>query len=197
MSYIKRKLNYFVYNLKQWTWDRIKFQFYLWRIGGLNAGYFKRPNEHYFPIRVRLFDLWNFLFVKKINYDGKFGKGSYYEETNNPFRQKLSLYSITCGKGWDKLIFKLIKDCVKLGWNKEICQVKEKFGGLRFYINGASDEVHDLISKAGSDSYNICQQCGKPGKLIAKGWYYTTCLEHCDPKDLEEFNKIDRSAFLE
>ena len=41
--------------------------------------------------------------------------------------------------GWFPLIKDLITDLIELGWNKEVCQVKEKFGGLRFYINDVSD----------------------------------------------------------
>ena len=32
--------------------------------------------------------------------------------------------------GWYPLIKDLINDLIKLGWNKQVCQVKEKFGGL-------------------------------------------------------------------
>ncbi len=43
--------------------------------------------------------------------------------------------------GWFELIKELIEDLITLGWDKQTCQVKEKFGGLRFYINGGSDEI--------------------------------------------------------
>ena len=32
-------------------------------------------------------------------------------------------------EGWYELIKDLIDDLIKLGWNKQVCQVKEKFGG--------------------------------------------------------------------
>jgi len=87
------------------------------------------------------------------------------------------------GLGWFPLIKDLITDLIELGWNKEVCQVKEKFGGLRFYINAATSEVHKRISQAEIESMNICEVTGKPGKLRTDiGWYRTLCDE--------EYNKI-------
>jgi hypothetical protein len=57
-------------------------------------------------------------------------------------------------------------------------QVKEKFGGLRFYINGGDDYCRDIISFAESLSYSICEVCGRTDELVAttqKGWNRTTC----------------------
>ena len=36
--------------------------------------------------------------------------------------------------GWYPLIKNLIDELITLGWDKKVTQVKEKFGGLRFYI---------------------------------------------------------------
>lgn len=80
--------------------------------------------------------------------------------------------------GWFPLIKELIEDLIALGWDKQTCQVKEKFGGLRFYINSGSDEIHDRIAKAENDSYEICERTGKPGKLRNDiGWWTTLCDE--------------------
>ena len=48
----------------------------------------------------------------------------------------------------------------------QVQQVKEKFGGLRFYISAAPQEVHNMIHKAEAESYTICEHCGK--KCIQK-----------------------------
>jgi hypothetical protein len=83
-----------------------------------------------------------------------------------------------CDEGWYQLIKDLITDLIELGWNKEICQVKEKFGGLRFYINEGSDEIHARISKAEDLSYETCEITGKPGILRQDiGWWTTLCDE--------------------
>lgn len=59
-------------------------------------------------------------------------------------------------------------------------QVKEKFGGLRFYVNGATDKHHNYIDFAESMSYNICEQCGSPGQTYHMGWHRTLCDKHPD-----------------
>jgi hypothetical protein len=83
-----------------------------------------------------------------------------------------------CDEGWYQLIKDLITDLIELGWDKQICQVKEKFGGLRFYINEGSDEIHDRITEAERQSYEICEITGKPGQLRNDiGWYTTLCEE--------------------
>lgn len=61
-------------------------------------------------------------------------------------------------------------------------QVKEKFGGLRFYVNGGDDAVDSFISFAESMSHRICEKCGKPGKSRTGGWIYTLCDEHAEEK---------------
>jgi hypothetical protein len=83
-----------------------------------------------------------------------------------------------CDSGWYPLIKDLIEDLVELGWDREVCQVKEKFGGLRFYINAASDEMYDRISQAEKESYETCEVTGKPGQLRTDiGWWTTLCEE--------------------
>jgi hypothetical protein len=79
------------------------------------------------------------------------------------------------GDGWLPLLKELIQDLIGLGWNKQICDIKEKFGGLRFYIAGGSDEIFDRIDKAESDSYKICETCGEPGEPTQGGWIKTLC----------------------
>ncbi len=80
--------------------------------------------------------------------------------------------------GWFGLVKELIEDCIALGWNKEICQIKEKFGGLRFYINSAPEEVFKRIREAEDKSFTTCEVTGNPGQLRTDiGWYRTLCEE--------------------
>jgi hypothetical protein len=88
--------------------------------------------------------------------------------------------------GWNQLIKDLIEDIIELGWNKEVCQVKEKFGGLRFYINESSDQVFKRIGVAEEKSYTVCEVTGEPGKLRRDiGWIRTLSDE--------EYSKIKNS----
>ena len=82
------------------------------------------------------------------------------------------------GKGWYPLIQKLIEDLIELGWNKQVYQVKEKFGGLRFYINTGTEEIHQRIRKAEDESYETCETCGEPGELRKGGWWTVACDKH-------------------
>jgi len=57
-------------------------------------------------------------------------------------------------------------------------QVKEKFGGLRFYVQAATDKHYNYISFAESMSYVTCEECGAPGKRYTDGWHTTLCDIH-------------------
>jgi hypothetical protein len=57
-------------------------------------------------------------------------------------------------------------------------QVKEKFGGLRFYVQAATDKHYQYISFAESMSHRTCEQCGAPGKTYTDGWHRTLCDIH-------------------
>ena len=59
-------------------------------------------------------------------------------------------------------------------------QIKEKFGGLRFYVQAATSKHYDYISFAESMSYRTCEQCGAPGKRYSMGWHKTLCDIHAD-----------------
>jgi len=63
-------------------------------------------------------------------------------------------------------------------------QVKEKFGGLRFYYRGGDDYVLGLVSMAESMSVVTCETCGNVGKRINANWIYTACDAHTHPDDL-------------
>jgi len=66
---------------------------------------------------------------------------------------------------------------VGMGYLKcEVTQVKEKFGGLRFYVNSSDDYIAGLISFAEGMSYKTCSACGeKSSNQVRRGWIYTLC----------------------
>jgi hypothetical protein len=70
-------------------------------------------------------------------------------------------------------------------------QVKEKFGGLRFYVQAATDEHYNYISFAESMSYRTCEQCGAPGKTYTDGWHTTLCDIHAAMMGKEEQYESD------
>jgi hypothetical protein len=55
-------------------------------------------------------------------------------------------------------------------------QMKEKFGGLRFYTNGNDDEVEGMIRMAEYMCEHTCQDCGSEQDLgQTTGWVSTLC----------------------
>ena len=87
---------------------------------------------------------------------------------------------MSIGCGWYPLVQKLIQDLIDAGWNRRILQVKEKFGGLRFYTDGASIECYNLIDKAEEESYKTCEECGSKevvttGPLEGGYWIRSLC----------------------
>ena len=90
------------------------------------------------------------------------------------------------GPGWLQLVKELIEDLIELGWDKQVAQVKEKFGGLRFYIGFGTDEIWKRITKAENESFKICEETGGPGELRTKGGWMCTLCDECYEKWLNE-----------
>ncbi len=64
----------------------------------------------------------------------------------------------------------------------EAIQVKEKFGGLRFYYYGGNKEIDTMIHMIESMSYCTCETCGSTRDVSqTKGWIYTWCKD-CQSK---------------
>ena len=57
-------------------------------------------------------------------------------------------------------------------------QIKEKFGGLRFYYSGGDDEISGMVSMAESWAAHSCETCGAPGERRDSGWIKTLCDHH-------------------
>jgi hypothetical protein len=87
---------------------------------------------------------------------------------------------LSVSEGWYDLIKSLIDELIALGWDRRVHQVKEKFGGLRFYVQAATDKHYNFISFAESMSYRTCEECGAPGKRYSMGWHKTLCDIHAD-----------------
>ena len=64
-----------------------------------------------------------------------------------------------------------------------VAQIKEKFGGLRFYYDGGDDRVYGMVRMAESWADHACEECGKPGKSRNTGWIKTLCDEHAAERE--------------
>lgn len=109
------------------------------------------------------------------------------EERKDPM-QSLMCFGFETGDGWVDLIDSLCS-CIQTYIDNNqhlklpqvvVEQVKEKFGGLRFYTRGGDTLIHGMIWFAESLSFSICEECGKKGifkKSKTRNWYYTLCNE--------------------
>lgn len=59
----------------------------------------------------------------------------------------------------------------------EATQVKEKFGGLRFYNTGCDDYTEAIVDFAENLSYKVCEMCGTTQNVSQNesGWIVTLC----------------------
>jgi hypothetical protein len=95
-------------------------------------------------------------------------------KTKGDFRYTAMPRSFEHDDGWFDIIWRLCEDLEPLvaqfeketGLHFEVLQVKEKFGGLRFYVNCRRNEaIRQRIGIATDESFRTCEICGQPGKL--------------------------------
>lgn len=89
--------------------------------------------------------------------------------------------------GWLDLINDLVDDLERTGAPfPKIVQIKTKFGGLRFYVDDATEKQRDIIYAAEHESQQVCETCGQQAKnVVLGGWIYTLC-EPCVAKKTAE-----------
>ena len=90
-------------------------------------------------------------------------------------------FDFSIGVGWLPLVYNLSKAINEIEPEVRVLQVKEKFGGLRFYIDGYKDDkVYQLIKKAESESYITCEDCGSKENVSLGGkWWVKTLCDKC------------------
>lgn len=80
-------------------------------------------------------------------------------------------------------------------------QVKEKFGGLRFYYRGGDDVIGGMLQMAESMSYVTCEVCSNPAKPSKGGWIVTMCQPCLDSREerrqreLDEYNAKHKDTY--
>lgn len=103
-----------------------------------------------------------------------------------------------CGDGW----FQILYDCVNeinefckvndIDTNElVIVQIKEKFGELRIYmeygIYNLITEIEDIIAKYVDKSQEVCEVCGKTGRLrVFNRYYKAVCDEYANKFNYKE-----------
>lgn len=130
-----------------------------------------------------------------------------YEEFNEHLYKKFPLMfpgpvEVSVGPGWRNIILELcdvIQSYIK--WRNStreqllednpynhpipdevsqvvVGQIKEKFGGLRFYFDGGDRYIQGAVRMAESWASQSCEECGAPGTRRPGGWIQTLCDTH-------------------
>jgi hypothetical protein len=99
-------------------------------------------------------------------------------------------------KGWRKYLYTAtnkfgtslfsVSDCYERVDNPavKVGQIKEKFGTLRYYVDGYDDWIQGMLDLAEMISSHTCQETGEPGQLCVRGGWYATL----SPKVAKELN---------
>jgi hypothetical protein len=118
----------------------------------------------------------------------------FQKEDKDP-RGPLDFY-FQCHDGW----FDILKECISeiksiidsrkfdfSEFSPKVAQIKEKYGALRFYLEGpldmsASDALHDVIDAAEAKSLKVCEICGDKGSSMVtpNRWIVCRCKK-CHP----------------
>jgi hypothetical protein len=107
-------------------------------------------------------------------------KYKHFYKPDLPVTQSCMCFGFEINDGWLPLIEQLSYD-IEQALKKDPCefqvtQVKEKYGGLRFYYFGGNDEISKLVDKAEDESYKICEKCGSGDNVTqTKGWIVSLC----------------------
>jgi len=98
------------------------------------------------------------------------------------------------GPGWEDIVRRLVTDLFALGWDGDLHQIKEKFGGLRFYIGVGNEALWKRIDQAEDESMRTCEQCGQPGETSSWGGYWINALCPAHGKERQDQITADRKA---
>jgi hypothetical protein len=141
----------------------------------------------------------------------------YSEEKYKEFSERMeerfpNMYSgkyggFSVGPGWWPIIESLsanIQQHVDWANRKEkVCpqvvveQVKEKFGGLRFYYQGGDEQIHGMVRMAEAWAGTSCEECGAPGSRIGGGWVRTLCEFHNAEREATRAEAEKKEGFAE
>lgn len=104
---------------------------------------------------------------------------------------------IDCEQGWHGIIHDIDKELSSIDSDYEIQQIKEKFGGLRYYYTTKKPEVKEamrnIVRKYEQVAWETCEMTGNPGILMKKDRWYKTLDPDGAPKG---FKVVDREKLI-
>lgn len=118
--------------------------------------------------------------------------GKYLADTyNNIFTEPIW---VGCNEGWHEIIDALSKQIAEIAkrfpttdgeFRISVVQIKEKFGGLRYYVNYHNmtdddiQQIEFIIRNAEMKTFAICEDCGGNGEKVSprRYWMKTLCRD--------------------
>ena len=99
-------------------------------------------------------------------------------------------YDLYVDEGWHPIILALTQQIqARIDWSDKIeqpidqvkvSQIKEKFGGLRFYYDGGDEYIEGMVDMAERWASRTCEICGDRATKHTSGWIKTVCDKHFD-----------------
>lgn len=131
-----------------------------------------------------------------------------YRAASRPTSESAMRWGFMCGDGWFSIVRELsqqIEEAARLAgvvpdsdeWPC-VMQVKEKFGGLRFYLSGGcsfelGSSIRRLVDAAHEHSLSTCESCGCPATLSEhEHWLRVECAR-CRAIRLETQERLTSS----
>lgn len=110
-----------------------------------------------------------------------------YRNRHGDMRTTALCWGFEIGDGWYEIVKELSRELeleiLKLpkADREYACasQVKEKYGGLRFYMHSETNEMSWLIREAEQRASKTCEQCGSSAKCRNENGWYTTLCDKC------------------
>ncbi len=128
-----------------------------------------------------------------------------FKDRHGNMKETLMCWGFECGDGWYQILDSLCGNIQSyIDWNNKSAeagykdfqpiqqvvavQIKEKFGGLRFYYEGGDRHIAGMVRMAESWASVTCEECGAPGEMRPGGWIKTLCDIHKKERD-ERYNR--------
>ncbi|MCJ1457270.1 hypothetical protein MMC28_007637 [Mycoblastus sanguinarius] len=95
-------------------------------------------------------------------------------------------WGIAVGKGWYPIVRKVSSKLQAIvdrdglePRSVSFRQIKEKFGELRIYLDGETEEMETIVADAEEEAAKTCEDCGGEGYWQMHGWWEYTRCEEC------------------
>ena len=116
---------------------------------------------------------------ENLAYDFWFMNTNLYNRWDEDFSWDKNCFPIEFGPGWLRSFYNLCKNLLtEVKSDFQFTQLKEKWGYANVYYSGGITQYgQQLIEQFEEESKEICENCGKPGKIYYDGWVKCLCPE--------------------